>query len=294
MSLVDAHSRVISQSIGPEYSKQGVEILSYQDVYNTMSPRLLSNSTPISLLDGKRVYTGRLFDESQSEKINSPKREVAPNHEIEKRDFGYPKLFKDETSFEDYAPTTAIEYITMQGDVSNGYQLLELAYPYVLDTPGQVSPGVYDGIIEPFTIRSWTTLESNDRPFSARRVRGGLSAYHEDQFGICTPIEQKIFFSNGESRARPYSEYGDEYNELIDQKFGYFANEPDISNPFLEKTKEEIFTTLVGRDFTEALLLSDSAFDEIGKDYISSTAGYTFIDSENGTDSIAFFDQKGI
>jgi hypothetical protein len=287
-------SYVVTQSIGVEYSRQGVEIKSFSEVYNTMLPRFLSNSTPKTTINGEIVSFGSIFDESNSTNIASNKKDSIPNHEMEKRDFGYPKSFKDSTAFEDYAAASAVEYLVMQGDITTGYQLIDLLYPYVLDTPGQIGPGTYDGVIEPFGIRSQATLESTDRPFSARRVRGGISDSHEDQFGRCTLIDQKKFITMGETRTRPYIEYGDEYNELIDQKFGYFANEPDVEDPFFEKTKEDFFSQIVGKELTEALMQSDSAFDEVGKDYISSTSGYTFIDHENGTDSIAFMDQKGI
>jgi hypothetical protein len=284
---------VVSQSVGVEYSKQGVEISSYFDVFNTILPRFLSNSNSKIVINGRVLQNQNVFDETNIDVLTNDKKKFVPNHEIEQRDVGYVKLFKNDTPFEDFSSATATSYITMQGDESTGYQLLDLVYPYVLDLPGQLDPGAMDGVIEPFTIRSWATRQSIDRPHSARRVRGAISDAHEDQFGYCVQIEQKIFFLEKEKGIRPYLEYGDDNNRPVDIKSGYFANE--IINPsfFEEKTKEQQFANEIGIEFAEALKESDSAFDDIGKIYISSTAGYTFMDKQNGTDSIAFLDQMG-
>ncbi len=286
-------STIVSQSLGVEYSKQGVEISTYSDIFNTIVPRLLSNSNSKIVINGKIYTTDESFDESNISIISSNKKTFVPNHEVEKRDIGYPKLFEDDTPFEDYSFTSPASYITMQGDPSSGYQLIDLIYPYVLDLSGPKDPGTMDGVIEPFVIRSWATRQSIDRPHSSRRVRGALSNFHEDSFGYCVPIEQKIFYVNKDSKTRAYLEYGDDSNRPLDIKNGYFANDPTEISSFEERTKELQFAQLVGEEFALALKDSDSAFDDVGKIYISATAGYTFVDRENGTDSIAFLDQKG-
>ena len=286
-------SMVVSQSIGVEYSKQGVEISSYADIFNTIVPRILSNNDSKIVINGKILNEDESYDESRVAVLTNNKRTLVPNHEIEQRDIGYLKLYKSDTPFEDFSSSIATSYIEMQGDASTGYQLIDLIYPYVLDLPGQLDPGAMDGVIEPFAIRSWATRQSIDRPYSARRVRGAIADAHEDQFGYCVLIEQKIYSLEKERGVRPFLEYGEDNDRPLDIKTGYFANEIIKPSFFEEKTKERQFANLAGEEFAEALRESDSAFDDIGKIYISSAAGYTFIDKQNGTDSIAFLDQMG-
>jgi hypothetical protein len=287
-------SQVVSQSLDGLYSRQGIEIKSYEDIFNTTLPRMMANGDSRVVIDGVIRSSDGPFDDGSVDKFNSNKKFFVPTHEIEGRDLGRLKLFNEETPFEEFSAATATSYIEMQGDPSSGYQLIDLIYPYVLDTPGKIDPGSMNGVIEPLSIRDYATKQTIDRPDAARRPRASLGSAHEDPFGYSVLIEQRRMIANNDPGIRPYMEYGDDSNRPIEQKTGYFAEDPTGKSPFKEKTKELEFAQIVGEDFAAALSNSTTAFDDVGKTYISTCAGYTFIDNENGTDSIAFLDQKGI
>ena len=181
---------------------------------------------------------------SKIDKFNSNKKFFVPTHEIEGRDLGRLKLFNEETPFEEFSAATATSYIEMQGDPSSGYQLIDLIYPYVLDTPGKIDPGSMNGVIEPLSIRDYATKQTIDRPDAARRPRASLGSAHEDPFGYSVLIEQRRMIANNDPGIRPYMEYGDDSNRPIEQKTGYFAEDPTGKSPFKEKTKELELKTL--------------------------------------------------
>jgi hypothetical protein len=287
-------SQIVSQSLEGLYSRQGVEIKTYDDIFNTILPRIMANGDSRMVINGIIEQRNGPFDDGQVDKINSAKKFFVPIHEIENRDLGRLKLFKDDTPFEEFTAAVATSYIEMQGDPSSGYQLIDLLYPYVLDTPGKIDPGSMDGVIEPLAIRDYATRQTIDRPESAHRPRASLANAHEDPFGYSVLIEQRKINVGYDAGIRPYMEYGDDSNRPLEQKSGYFAEDPTGKSPFRERTKELEFAQIVGEDFATALSNSTTAFDDVGKTYISACAGYTFIDNENGTDSIAFLDQKGI
>lgn len=286
-------SQIISQSLEGVYSRQGVEIKTYEDVFSTTSPRIMVNGNLSLVVDGVIRSKDGPFNDGEIDKLNSIKKFFVPNHEVEKRDLGISKLYNDNTPFEEFTTATAVSYIEMQGDPSSGYQLIDLLYPVVLDTPGKVDPGSLDGVIEPLAIREYTTRQTIESPDSAHRCRASLGSAHEDPFGYSVLIDQRKQIAGFDAGIRPYMEYGDDSNRPIEQKSGYFAEDPTGKSPFIERTKELEFSQIVGDDLANALADSLTAFDDVGKTYISACAGYTFIDNENGTDSIAFLDQKG-
>ena len=287
-------SQIVSQSIEGVYSRQGVEIKNFEDIFKTTLPRIMANGISRAVINGVVRSNNGAFSDGDVDNFNLDKKFFVPTHEIETRDFGTLKLFKDETVFEEISPATAASYIEMQGDPGLGYQLIDLIYPHVLDTPGQINPGTMNGVIEPLAIRDYATRQIIDRPDSARRPRAALGSAHEDPFGYSVLIEQRKMIANEDAGTRPYLEYGDDSSRPMEQRVGYFAEDPTGKSPFKERTKEFELAQIVGEDFAIALANSTTAFDEVGKTYISACAGYTFIDNENGTDSIAFLDQKGI
>lgn len=296
------------------YPKQGSEIRSYLDVVGSFSPRLVSNSSFNVTVDDKSINFSSYFRKDkpffdieltkiiQIKENNYSfveggrsagfKTSFVPNHSVEIRDLGYPKLFDDTSPYEDMSESNAIGYLNFQeSSIYEGSK--ENLYPYVFDSFGQLDPGSYDGVIEPFPIRSLITRRILDRPFSARRVRCSISGFHENQFGELLNIDQSIFYYEFSNKVSPYLEHSDEFELPYEQKRGYFSDEilscspsddSGIHSEIVEKVDEEIrdLISLAGRSSV------------LQKKYISSTSGYTFLDRENGTDSLAFLDQKGL
>lgn len=301
-------STIVTQSFAYEKSRQGIEIRHYEEIFSTILPRILNNASPAVSENGKvpslskKIGKNSLFNDANSYDLNPVDRlennreefgrdiiEFVPNHVVEKRDFGIPSLFDNSIPYQDYINSDAIGYLNMQ--VAGN--LPTLNYPYVLDLKNPIDPHSYDGVIETFTIRSWDTLQSEDKPISSRKVRGAISNYKEDQFGFCVPIEQNIYFYNQNFVTRPYLEYGDVGEKIISIKNGYFHDEIQEINPYDEKSLANKLQEHLDVEIANLISTSPQDNNTVGKKYISSATGYTFIDSQNGTDSIAFFDQRG-
>jgi len=135
----------ITGSVEAENSRQGVEINGFAQVFASALPRILSNSTPKLVLDGKPIDDKRYFDETVTVQVGSTKLERAPNHQAEQRDLGVPKTHYDDTPFEEMSPLNPITYV--------GDENFDIRYPIVLDAVSPIDPAVYDGVLEPFAIR---------------------------------------------------------------------------------------------------------------------------------------------
>jgi hypothetical protein len=279
----------ISGSIEASNSRQGVEINDFQQVYASMLPRLMSNSSPSVIVDGRRKSDGRTFDDSIVSVLSQGTLKVVPNHEAEQRDLGMPKSHYTDTPYLDIGKIEPVGYIQSED--------LQMLYPVILDDVSPVDPGNLDGVIEPFTIRDTATRRSVEGSYSSRRIRGGISSYGEDLFGYNIPLQQIIYSEGYGGMTRPYQEYGIDSLADSNHGFSYLSDDPVTPSPYIEDDDRiwESSATPINDDdeIVSALSGSMSRFTPYGAGFRSSAAGYTYLDNVNGTDSIAFFDRKG-
>lgn len=275
----------ISQSVELIVPRQGVEIRTYQDMFDTLSPKITSNSNKKRIKEGYVANDSIYFDDSNNSRIASLKREEVPTHQMEQRDLGFNKTFEEDKPFFDIPVGRHEQFIT-RGES-------ELLYPIVLNIEEQKSPGDLNGVLEPFVIRSQATRQNHDFPYSMRRTRGAVSNYSEDPFGFCVPIEQAIYFSEEKRQIRPFNEFGDDANRPVDQRWGYFSDEIEEYAPYNEDDDRKKLTKEIDIDMANLLGNTQNSTTAVGKRFKSSTSGYTFIDNQNGTDSIVFLDKKG-
>ena len=156
----------ISGSIEAENSRQGVEITTSAQVFASVLPRLLSNSSPRIVVEGRPLGESTYFDESITTEINTKKVELAPQHIAETRDFGYPKTHYNETPFEEVETLNPVSYVKDES--------WETRYPVVLDAASFTDPGTLDGAIEPFTIRAVASRQATEGSATARGVKGKI------------------------------------------------------------------------------------------------------------------------
>jgi hypothetical protein len=67
-------SQVVSQSLDGLYSRQGVEIKTYEDVFSTTLPRIMANGDSRIVVDGIVKQKNGPFDDGQVDKLNSNKK----------------------------------------------------------------------------------------------------------------------------------------------------------------------------------------------------------------------------
>lgn len=276
----------ISGSIEAASSRQGVEINDFQQVYASMLPRFLSNSSPKIVVNGVVRGSEKAFDDSIASVLAGSKISIAPNHESEHRDLGMPLSHYSDTPFHEMGRLEPVAYIQAE-------ELQEL-YPVILDEVSPVDPGQLDGVIEPFPIRETVTRQSIESSFMSRRIRGGISGYHSDVFGYSIPIEQRVYLGSPGGPTRPFQEYGVE-SLVGNRQHTYFSDDVLHPDPYREDDSRNIQDmTKLDDEMFEVIRSLGSGFEDLITGYRSSSAGYTFIDTVNGTDSIAFADRKGM
>ena len=62
-----------SQSLDGLYSRQGIEIKSYEDIFNTTLPRMMANGDSRVVIDGVIRSSDGPFDDGSVDKFNSNK-----------------------------------------------------------------------------------------------------------------------------------------------------------------------------------------------------------------------------
>lgn len=265
-------------------SLQGIEIKTFNQLYQGMSPKIRPINNPIVVLDGTRIDNLNLFDEGLISGIDKKKVEQFPNFEIENSSFGMPKDFRDEAIFEDMDKFDPVKFIQDNGS--------SLIYPQVLWNLSAKDIDSYDGVIEPLTIRSRASRNSIEWPYDSHDVRAALSNAAEDIRRRGNLLIDYIF-----QKEEPVEAY-------LDEQFGHDTleiNTPPYlmapitsSHPFLDGTDWEDSANNLQGEIRDALLLSRESTEQMfPRGANSSTSGQIVNLQESvGTDSIAFVGMK--
>ena len=188
--------------------RQGVSVRSLAQRYIGMSPKMAAGSAPLMVIDNKLIkFQDTVFDETNqppriakiisgtsaaalsgsTTSLNSARGIISfvPNHQMVRRDFGQPKLFKFNEPYEDMSKWNPVEFM---GDCGDQF----IIYPYILANVSMKDPDQMDGVIEPLAIRSRASRNSIDWPYEAHSVWGFLSDGAEDSRRHSCPILQQI------------------------------------------------------------------------------------------------------
>ena len=198
--------------------RQGVSVLTMAQRYAGMSPKIAAGSSPIMVLDGKKIVGhDNFFDETMSapkaaavlgtsgstNPLNSAHGIISfvPNHQMVRRDYGQAKLFKDDEPYEDMAKFNPVAFIEDAGGT--------MIYPYILWNVSMRDPDQMDGVIEPLAIRSRASRNSIDWPFEAHGVSGLYLDGAEDSRRRSCPIIQQ--FNLKSTSMEPFEDGGYEF-----------------------------------------------------------------------------------
>jgi hypothetical protein len=316
--------------------RQGVSVQSMAQRYAGLSPKLAAGSPPLVVINEKLVeFQDTIFDETNqppriakiisgstlavtgtaTNPLNSASGIISfiPNHAMVRRDFGQPKLFKDDEPFEDMKKWDPVSFMYDCGD--------SIIYPYILANVSMKDPDQMDGVIEPLAIRSRASLNSIDWPHEAHTVWGLWLEGAEDSRRRACPIVQQIDFR--QTNFEPFEDGGYEfmgftpssvavvsgslkYGAVVSNE-GYLHDVPAVITPWVAATDRELyFAPLIksgsfvnqpdhkARAVFDAVLASNtsdkaSSIDDLTeRHHKSAPAGYDYLDAEDGTDSIAF------
>jgi hypothetical protein len=270
--------------------RQGVEIGDYEQVFASTLPRILSNSSPRMVVNGRLKEFGP-FDESTSQPINRNNlngswsgSSTVISHFMEVRDLGVPRSSDPAGAFLEMSDFNASSYLQDTG---------ERMYPIVLENTSYEDPGRLDGAIEPLPVRTSISDNVTVGFNNGRGVHGETGVTVTDRFGRGHSIEQVVYFGGRIERVEPYLETGDDLNTLvnvpifhtpIDEPIG-FTDSSDI---------DETLKKIVDSDIVGALRKNSGyTFPGLSRNYKSAAAGRDIIGGDtNGTDSIAFADRR--
>lgn len=102
-----------------------------------------------------------------------------PGHVLHKNRYGMDKNFRNDTHFEETDYFDPRKYLTAQDSDSPLYFNI-ITFPIITSDNDQIENYVFDGVIEPLTIRARASFFSIDVPFEAHEVKGALMGGNTD------------------------------------------------------------------------------------------------------------------
>ena len=269
-------------------SRQGVEINSYSQVQASALPRIFSNSEPVKVLEGRSISGNVFWDESVTTQVGSRKLEIAPNHQAEQRDLGYTKLHRDDTAFEDLAVLSPVEFVS---EVD-----LQAQYPVVLDLASQVDPADMNGVIEPFPIRADAPQNRIEGKQTTRGPDGSITNYVSTDFKGDILLDQVVYYDGMAGNYEAFLEIGSYSGDEINiEPIPYETSDVPQVKPFTDSSDAELVAEYLTDDELATVVgNATGSWSKFGKSYKSAPAGWTILDNQNGTDSIAFSDKLSV
>jgi len=201
------------------------------------------------------------------------------SHEIERRDLGQHSIFDNSEPFEDTLDLSPIAIITTRPE--------NLILPYQMVS--QTSNEIYDGVIEPLTIRAKIDRSTIDSPFIAHDVRGhagpGDDAFRRSFF----IVDGKDLDEPGRGTA-PFLDSVETFGST--DMPGAFSDDFATIAPYVDYLNDldkEYTTNGVSSTIATVMIISSSFDDDDIRTYDKmSPAGFTFDNCPIGIDSIAY------
>jgi len=270
------------QSGSLESRREGVDVLTKEQQFNTSMLRLRQNSSDLFVYNG-RLVQDNFFDENLVDLDSSGAITSAPNPYNEKRTLGQSE--STETSYTDMTDFDPVVYIDDEG--------LAL-YPIVLTAAGYADPIMEDGTIGVFETRSEMVGIRFLPDFAKRGAKASLCSTTETVGRKFYFVEQETLrsYTDTQERSPTYFEVGDEDTSILGT-VTYQDTESSPSLPFVDSTDTSTAAAEYTSDpeISRVIANSRSGSPYLKRDKISSTAGWTFLNVSNGTDSIVYSDR---
>lgn len=152
--------------------RQGVDLRSYADLNNFISPKIRVESDPVTTINGRKISTN-YFDDSLQDIGSSFGNDLRLsgyfNHEMERRDLGQIEVWE-----RNFGPM--IDRGNPLKDVlqSNGSTIVITNLDPVFISDTNLGELPFDGFIEPLMIRSEAERSHPEFPFLAKGFRGNI------------------------------------------------------------------------------------------------------------------------
>lgn len=258
-------------------------------------PRLPENK-PKSIINSSSIETLVIDGYRQGVEITQQKHFDAglvkihageEGHVLKKSRFGMDKNFRPDPHFEDIDLFNPVAFIRQQEDDSFLYYNL-MTFPIISGDNDQIENYWFDGIIEAMPIREVASFFSIEAPFVARSIKAGLMAGNDDTTNATDQVQTVGTFDISENQI-PYLDMVDMINGQLPLN-GYFEHRKVYLKPFDDKR----FVLNVSSNLNDIELqsavstMSGSTDNYVPDGKRSATSGWTFDNTQKGTDSIAF------
>ncbi len=211
-----------------------------------------------------------------------------PGHALRRNRFGMDRNFRAEPNFEEMDYFNPETYLRSQDHFSDlNYNII--TFPIITSDNDQLENYIFDGVIEPFTIRSRVSFFSIDVPFEAHETKGALIGGNSDSTLASDQVLTVDYFEP-ENEQIEYLDMVD----MIDGRYplnGYFRNAKSLRRPFTdERLVRNVLLSSLHTDLNSAMsLMTGSTDNYIISKKRSASAGWDYdCTTAVGTDSIAF------
>lgn len=203
-------------------------------------------------------------------------------HMLKRNRYGMGEVFRTAPPFQELDYFRPVTYLLAQDELFDPI----FTYPIITNDNSQDENYLFDGIIEPFTIRARASFFSIDVPIESHEVKGALMAGNTDSTNASDQVLTVDYFS-------PHKQTKS-YIDLIDMMGnhplnGFFHVEKTTLLPFIDERL--LVTPVVGlrADFVAAVGQMSGSFDYIPPHQRSATSGWVYDSTQGvGTDSLAF------
>jgi hypothetical protein len=225
-----------------------------------------------------------------------------PGHQLRRNSFGMGKSFRSNPRFEELDYFNPLDYVTAQDSDSPLFFNI-ITFPIITSDNDHIENYVFDGVIEPLTIRARASFFSIDVPFESHEVKGAVMNGNIDPHGASDEIRtvyvrdllENIPFLDQYADSTPFIEEGLSLTgSYASSVVGYFQYSRSNNLAFNDSRypRNTISTNSYDTDIHAALSLMSGSTDSYINTHLlerSATCGWDF---ENniviGTDSLAF------
>lgn len=213
-----------------------------------------------------------------------------PGHVLRKNRFGMDRNFRTAPAFEELDYFSPVTFLLAQDKESTLWFNI-ITFPIITSDNDQVENFIFDGIIEPFSIRPRASFFSFDVPFEAHEVKGAVMGGNTDSTWASDQIE--TIYTNDFKHQIPYLDMID----MIDGRYplpGFFTHDKSTRTPFADSrypNNVPISTTNTTATKAALSLMSGSTDNYIASvlQKRSATCGWDYDNNVNiGTDSIVY------
>lgn len=204
-----------------------------------------------------------------------------PGHVVKKNSYGYDRNFRKEKYYHDIEYFDPVDYLLSER---------VFTFPIITGDNDETENYNFNGVIEPFAIRSVASFFSIDVPFEAHDVRVNLEDGNSDITRATSRIVN-VYERNPAFRIAPWLDMIDMVGEVKKvPTMGFFNDDRTFVSPFNDqKKKVQSSSTLEGVMLDAVDSLQASTENYISKEYVSAPCGWMYDDvAQAGTDSIAF------